>query len=110
MTPLQTGTVWISRKCNTPGLWRHESRLITFTLVVDDFGVKFVNKANVDHLIASIKKTYTITEDWMGGSYCGIKLEWNYVGRTVYISMPGYIKMKLQEYEHIMPKKLQTCP
>jgi hypothetical protein len=26
-------------KCtNTPGLWRHESRPITFTLVVDDFG------------------------------------------------------------------------
>jgi hypothetical protein len=23
--------------------------------------------------------------------------------------MPGYIKMKLQEYKHIMPKKLQTC-
>jgi hypothetical protein len=23
--------------------------------------------------------------------------------------MPGYIKMKLQKYEHIMPKKLQTC-
>ena len=24
--------------------------------------------------------------------------------------MPGYIKKKLQEYEHVMPKKLQTCP
>jgi hypothetical protein len=24
--------------------------------------------------------------------------------------MPGYIKMKLQEYKHIVPKKLQTCP
>jgi hypothetical protein len=24
--------------------------------------------------------------------------------------MPGYIKKKLQEYEHIMPKKMQTCP
>ncbi len=24
--------------------------------------------------------------------------------------MPGYIKKKLQEYGHIMPKKLQTCP
>jgi hypothetical protein len=23
--------------------------------------------------------------------------------------MPGYIKMKLQEYKHIMPKKIQTC-
>jgi hypothetical protein len=34
---------------NTPGLWRHKSRPLTFTLVVDDFGVKFVDKANVDH-------------------------------------------------------------
>jgi hypothetical protein len=28
-------------KCvETPGLWKHESRPLTFTLVVDDFGVK----------------------------------------------------------------------
>jgi hypothetical protein len=95
---------------NTPGLWRHESRPLTVTLVVDDFGVKFVNKADVDHLIASIKKMYILTEDWTGSLYCGITLEWDYVGRTVNISMPGYIKMKLQEYKHIMPKKLQMCP
>ncbi len=95
---------------NTPGLWQHESRPLTFTLVVDDFGVKFVNKADVDHLISGIKKTYTLTEDWTGNLYCGITLEWDYVGRTVDILMPGYIKMKLQEYKHIMPKKIQTCP
>jgi hypothetical protein len=29
---------------NTPSLWRHEWQPLTFTLVVDDFGVKFVNK------------------------------------------------------------------
>ncbi len=46
----------------------------------------------------------------MDGLYCGITLEWDYVGCTVDILMPGYIKMKLQEYKHIMPKKLQTCP
>ncbi len=40
---------------NTPGLWRHETRAISFTLVVDDFGVKYVKKDDVDHLIASIK-------------------------------------------------------
>jgi hypothetical protein len=95
---------------NTPGLWWHESWPFTFTLVVANFGVKFVNKANVDHLIASINKTYTLTEDWTGGLYCGITLKWDYDGRTVNISMPGYIKMKLQEYKHIMPKKLQMCP
>ncbi len=49
---------------NTPGLWLHESQPLTFTLVVDDFGVKFVNRTDVDHLISSIKKTYTLTEDW----------------------------------------------
>jgi hypothetical protein len=95
---------------NTPGLWRHKSWPLTFTLVVDNFGVKPVNKADVDHLISSIKMTYTLTEDWMGNLYCGITLEWDYVGCTVDILMPGYIKMKLQEYEHIMPKNLQTCP
>ena len=26
---------------HTPGLWKHTSRPITFTLVVDDFGVKY---------------------------------------------------------------------
>jgi hypothetical protein len=110
MTPPQTGAVWILRKHQHPGLWRHKSRPLTFTLIVDNFGVKFVNKADVNHLISSIKKTYTLTEDWTGNLYCGIMLKWDYVGRTVNILMPGYIKMKLQEYKHIMPKKLQTCP
>ena len=76
---------------NTPGLWTHKTRPISFTLVVDDFGVKYVNQEDVDHLIASIKQTYTLTEDWLGDLYCGIKLKWDYVNRTVDISMPGYI-------------------
>jgi hypothetical protein len=46
----------------------------------------------------------------MGNLYCDIMLEWDNVGRTVNILMPGYIKMKLQEYKHIMPNKLQMCP
>jgi hypothetical protein len=95
---------------NTPGLWTHESRPISFTLVVDDFGVKYCAKEDVNHLIASIKSTYTLTEDWSGNLYCGITLEWDYLNRTVDISMPGYIKKKLQEYEHVRPKKVQTCP
>ena len=95
---------------NTLGLWYHESHPITFTLVVDNFGVKYENKDNVDHLIASIKKDYMLTEDWTGNLYCGIQLDWDYAGRTVDISMPGYIKKKLQEYGHIMPRKIQGCP
>ena len=96
---------------NTPGLWYHVSRPISFTLVVDDFGVKFVGKEHADHLIASIKSTYKkLTEDWTGSLYCGISLDWDYVGRTVDISMPGYIKKKLQEYQHTLARRVQNCP
>jgi hypothetical protein len=38
------------------GQWRHKTRPIAFTLVVDDFGVKYVGKEHVDHLIAAIKE------------------------------------------------------
>ncbi len=72
--------------------------------------IKFENKDNVDHLIASIKKDYMLTEDWMGNLYCGIQLDWDYAGQTVDISVLGYIKKKLQEYGHIMPRKIQGCP
>ncbi len=36
---------------NTPGLWYHESQPISFTLVVDNFGVKYETKNDVNHLI-----------------------------------------------------------
>ncbi len=62
-------------KCNnTPGLWKHQTRLIAFTLVVDNFGVKYVGKEHVDHLIQCIKETYELTEDWTGDLYCRIKM------------------------------------
>jgi hypothetical protein len=61
-------------KCNnTPGLWKHRTHPIT-TLVVDNFGVKYVCKEYADHLIQCIKEMYKLTKDWTGDLYCGIKL------------------------------------
>ncbi len=95
---------------NMPGLWYHESCPISFTLIVNNFGVKYVNKDDVHHVFASIKKIYTLTKDWTGYLYWGIALSWDYINRTVDISMPGYIKKKIQEYNHIIEKHNQTCP
>ena len=40
-------------KCvNMPGLWPHKTRAISFILVVDNVGVKYVKKEDVDHLQA----------------------------------------------------------
>jgi hypothetical protein len=79
-------------------------------LVVDDFGVKYVGKEHVDHLIQCIKQQYELTEDWTGDLYCGIKLKWDYGAQTVDLSMPGYIKQLLLKYKHRMQNKPQHCP
>ncbi len=42
----------------TPGYWKHEWRLISFMLVVDDFGVKYIGKEHVMHLIRVLKEHY----------------------------------------------------
>ena len=90
-------------KCvNTPGLWRHATRPITFSLMVDDFGIKYVGKEHAEHLIKCLNKKYNLTKDWAGDLYCGISLRWDYVARTLNISMPGYIKKQLLKYKHIM--------
>jgi len=95
---------------NTPGLWQHATRPITFSLVVDDFGVKYVGKEHADHLIDCLKtETYKLTEDWAGDLYCGISLRWDYAKRWLDISMPGYIKKQLLKYKHII-RQIQHCP
>ena len=76
---------------HTPGLWKHISRPIDFSLVVDDFGVKYVGKDNARHIIDSLKEDFIISEGWRGGLYCGITLKWDYDKRTLDISMTDYI-------------------
>jgi hypothetical protein len=77
--------------------------------VVDDFGVKYVGKEHVDHLIWCIKQKYELAKDWTGDLYCGIKLNWDYNARILDISMPGYIKKLLLKSKHKMPSKKQHC-
>lgn len=95
---------------HTPGLWRHVTRPISFTLVVDDFGVKYVGQEHAQHLVDTLKKYYKLAEDWKGDLYCGITLDWDYENRTLDISLPGYIKKVLQRFSHKTPAKPQQCP
>jgi hypothetical protein len=74
---------------HTHGLWTHDTRPISFSLVVDDFGVKYVGREHAEHLMACIRKKYNISSDWNGGAYCGLTLDWDYKNSTVDLSMPG---------------------
>jgi hypothetical protein len=63
---------------HTHGLWRHDTRPITFSLVVDDFGVKYVGRDNAQHLHDALNTYYkTSSVDWDGRLYCGITLDWD---------------------------------
>ena len=48
----------------TPGYWKHKTRNISFPLIVDDFGVKYVEKADIDYLISILQTKYEIEVDW----------------------------------------------
>jgi hypothetical protein len=91
-------------------LWKHEERPTVFSLVVDDFGIKYTGDEHAKHLITTLEKYYTVEADWTGGLYCGIKLEWNYEQRHLDISMPAYVNDKLHEFSHSKPKRPQHAP
>ncbi len=92
-----------------PGLWKHDTRPIQFTLVVDDFGVKYIGKEHAQNLKNALKKHYKLTCDWTGKRYIRITLDWDYNKRHVHLSMPNYVQKALKYFQH-KAGKLQHAP
>ena len=61
----------------TPGLWTHKTQPTSFSLIVDDFGVKYVGKEHAGHLVSVLEQHYTVAKDWSGKWYDGITLDWD---------------------------------
>ena len=95
---------------HTPGLWKHISRPISFMLVVDDFGVKYVGKEHADHLLSVLTDHYMNENNREGKLYCGIELRWNYEEGWVDTSMSTYVHHQLVRYDHPLPKRNQRIP
>jgi hypothetical protein len=89
---------------HTPGLWLHKNRHISFTLVVDDFTVKYVGKQHAERFQNAILRIYELTTDWTATVYSGMTLKWDYDTRTCDISMPGYVFNVLSKSQHDCPK------
>ena len=78
--------------------------------MVDDFGVKYVNKADADHLIQALCDCYELHIDWTGSLYIGITLNWDYTNRTVELSMPNYVRKARHKFQHTPPSYPQHSP
>ena len=88
-----------------PGLWHHKTRPIQFTILVDDFGVKYVGREHAEHLKQVLEEHYKVTTDWSGTRYVGVHLYWDYTKRQVHLYMPGYVKRALQQFQHVFKQK-----
>ena len=75
-----------------PGLWTHTWLPITFTLCVNDFGVKYVGTQYVNHLMTVLRNHYTISSEWTGSRYLGLDLYWDYEKHEVHLSMLLYVQ------------------
>ena len=91
----------------TPGLYRHVWLPIMFSLVFDDFGVKFQGIQHTKYLKWALEKYFKDSVDWEGPLFCGITLDWNYIMRHVDLSIPGYVQRKITKYQYSNPKNPQ---
>ena len=89
---------------NTPCLFRHHTDDVEFTLVTDDFGVRYGNKAAADKLLEVMSSKYPMTHDWTGTKYAGFDLLFDYSSATrrVELSMKGYILAVLRRFQHLV--------
>ena len=88
-----------------PGLWKHKTRNIKFVLVVDDFGIKYLKKEDLDHLIKSLEKYYDVTVDLEGKEYIKIKLDWYYKKMEMHLSMMPHLQKALRQFNNVVPTK-----
>jgi hypothetical protein len=94
----------------TPGLWLLKTRSITFSIILDDFAVKYVGKQHADHLRNALVQIYDLTTDWEVKVYSGMSLKWDYRNRTCDISVPGHVLNVLSKFQHDAPKHPQHTP
>jgi hypothetical protein len=96
-----------SQSKTTPGLWKHEWHPVWFSLVVNDFGVKYIGKEHAQHLLQTVQKYDKCLFEPEGERYCRLTIKWDYQGNKVHIAMPFYLKNTLKRFQHPPPIVLQ---
>ena len=91
------------------GLWEHDTKPITFCLCIDDFGVNYFHKNDVNHLIQTLQKFYKVSMDWTGAHYYGLTINWKYADQYVDLNMPCYISNVLARFQHKPSKPTHTA-
>jgi hypothetical protein len=95
---------------NAPCLFRHETRDVMFTLVVDDFLIKYGLDEDVEHLFATLRQLYEITTDITASKYVGITIQIDRTARTASLSMPDYVRKALERFNTVLANHVTDSP
>jgi len=88
-----------------PRLWKHKTKPIQFVLVVNDFGIKYINKDDLDHFIRALEKYCDVAVDLDRKEFVKIELDWDYENKRVHLSMVPYLQKALRQFDNIVPTK-----
>ena len=83
----------------------HNWWLVQFTLVVDNFGVRYVGEEHAIQLKNIIEENYTLISEWYGRQYIGTALDLDYKRRQVHLSIPKYVTKDIKKFKHKLQKK-----
>ena len=86
---------------HTPGMWHHTTQPPTFTLTVDDFGIKYFSNQDANHLLSALKDKYSITINWSGDLYLGLNIYWQYD--------KAYVEISISKVQAPHSSSLTTC-
>jgi hypothetical protein len=89
----------------TPGLGKHALRPISFTLCVNNFGMKYIGQEHAEHLLHVLNMHHKYLQDWDGKKYLSMDIDWDYKQRKVHVSMLKYVPKALMRFQH---KTLKT--
>ena len=83
-----------------PMLFTHQSNGVSFCLVVDDFIIKYKQKSALDHLLNTLRAKYEVTVDDTCSKYLGMHFLHDKAKRIIRITMPGYVRKMLHQFQH----------
>ena len=84
---------------NTSCLFQHQTRHTNFTLVVDNFLVKYDSEHDANHLLSALSQIYSLLTNWDATLYFGMTIRYSKGSPTLTISMPSYVTSALKSLD-----------
>jgi len=99
-----------AQDANVPCMFAHCTESISFSLVVDDFGIKYTKDSDLARLVSVLREKYELQVDLTGSKYIGVRLDWDYDANTLTTSMPKYVDAGIARFCPDGPPKPAKTP